>query len=255
MIRQKLTLMILFVPLFANASTLYINEAFDINNITGINGELGSTPGSTFQSVNLEFTASGLAMANEVTSVPASDQDVGNTLTYNLSAGGQQFDVVVAAPSSDDFVNHDGNRDKYWEDYVSIGRMDFDKDDDLEFVISSANVYGFSFSVFDNTSGGGEQITIELSDGSSQTIATSDMYATNSDSWGVPLDTYQFYSSGATIASVTFDEDSGGGGDNMGLHSMTLSGIDFAPVPVPAAVWLFGSALISLVGIKRRSSR
>ena len=250
MIKKILAVMALSVPLLVNASTLYINQSLDINNIVGVNGELGSTSGASFQTANIAFTASGIAMANEVTSVPGSDQGVGNSLTYNLAAGGQQFDINLYAPQSQDFVNHDGYRDRYWEDYMSIGRMNNHKNDDVGFVISSGNVYGFSFTVFDNTSRGGEQITVELSDGSSQTLWTSNRFATNSDSWGVPLDTYQFYSSGATITSVFFNEDSGG--DNVGLHSMTLSGVDFAPVPVPTAVWLFGSALISLVSIKRR---
>ena len=251
MIKKILAVMALSVPLLANAATLYVNQPLDINNIVGVNGEVGSTPGSALQTVNIAFTANGMAMANEVTSVPGSDQGVGNTLTYNLAAGGQQFDISVQAPQSQDFVNHDGYHTKYWEDYMSIGRMSTDQNDDVEFVISSGNVYGFSFSVFDNTSRSGEQITVELSDGSSQTLATSNMFATNSDSWGVPLDTYQFYSSGATITSVFFNEDSPG--DNVGLYSMELSGVDFAPVPVPAAMWLFGSALISLVAIKRRN--
>jgi hypothetical protein len=38
-----------------------------------------------------------------------------------------------------------------------------------------------------------------------------------------------------------------------GSSSLNLSGdtLDFTPVPVPAAVWLFGSALVSLVGVRR----
>jgi hypothetical protein len=32
----------------------------------------------------------------------------------------------------------------------------------------------------------------------------------------------------------------------------TIQGVDLAPVPVPAAVWLFGSGLIGLVGVARR---
>ena len=31
-----------------------------------------------------------------------------------------------------------------------------------------------------------------------------------------------------------------------------IQGVDLAPVPVPAAVWLFGSDLIGLVGVARR---
>ncbi len=38
-----------------------------------------------------------------------------------------------------------------------------------------------------------------------------------------------------------------------GSSSLDLSGdtLDFTPVPVPAAVWLFGSALIALTGVRR----
>jgi hypothetical protein len=38
-----------------------------------------------------------------------------------------------------------------------------------------------------------------------------------------------------------------------GSSSLDLSGdtLDFTPVPVPAAVWLFGSALIALTGFRR----
>jgi hypothetical protein len=35
---------------------------------------------------------------------------------------------------------------------------------------------------------------------------------------------------------------------------LTAQGADVAPVPVPAAVWLLGSGLVGLVGLRRRSN-
>lgn len=39
---------------------------------------------------------------------------------------------------------------------------------------------------------------------------------------------------------------------NFDMTSMTVTNITVAPVPVPAAVWLFGSGLLGLVGVARR---
>ncbi len=33
-----------------------------------------------------------------------------------------------------------------------------------------------------------------------------------------------------------------------------VSGIEFSAVPVPAAIWLFGTALIGFIGISRRTN-
>ncbi len=41
---------------------------------------------------------------------------------------------------------------------------------------------------------------------------------------------------------------------SFGDISGTVQGVDLQPVPVPAAVWLFGSGLIGLVGIARRKA-
>jgi hypothetical protein len=50
-------------------------------------------------------------------------------------------------------------------------------------------------------------------------------------------------------ARVPFDDPSNFGGVQYALH---LEGTIGAAVPVPAAVWLFGSGLLGLVGIARR---
>ena len=39
---------------------------------------------------------------------------------------------------------------------------------------------------------------------------------------------------------------------NFDASSLTITGYEAAVVPVPAAVWLFGSGLLGLVGVARR---
>jgi len=45
----------------------------------------------------------------------------------------------------------------------------------------------------------------------------------------------------------------GGGGTNQ--QNYRLDDMVYSPVPVPAAVWLFGSGLIGLIGVARRKAR
>jgi len=64
--------------------------------------------------------------------------------------------------------------------------------------------------------------------------------------WDSSLSTFTFVTSAAAIVegnwySITFGDVTG-----------TIQGVDLAPIPVPAAVWLFGSGLIGLVGVARR---
>ena len=63
----------------------------------------------------------------------------------------------------------------------------------------------------------------------------------------------QALSDGTAIASLTLQSDPVAGFDTngAGLDFSTLT-LATAPVPVPAAVWLFGSGLIGLIGIARR---
>jgi hypothetical protein len=47
------------------------------------------------------------------------------------------------------------------------------------------------------------------------------------------------------------------GGEGFGFGDSYGYNLDasFAPVPVPAAVWLFGSALMGIAGLRRRRAR
>jgi len=53
---------------------------------------------------------------------------------------------------------------------------------------------------------------------------------------------------------ISFEEE-----DDSGFFSASLDNVSFttnvSPVPVPAAVWLFGSGLIGLIGMKKKSSK
>jgi hypothetical protein len=41
-------------------------------------------------------------------------------------------------------------------------------------------------------------------------------------------------------------------GDGLQFDRLRFGLVDFTPVPVPAAVWLFGSGLVGLAGLARR---
>ena len=59
----------------------------------------------------------------------------------------------------------------------------------------------------------------------------------------------------AYTATVPVGDPSGFGGVHYGLNLVgTISG-DLTAVPVPAAVWLFGSGLLGLVGVARRKAK
>lgn len=56
------------------------------------------------------------------------------------------------------------------------------------------------------------------------------------------------------IFTLTFAiGDFGDGGADSGVYLADLHGVQ--PVPVPATVWLFGSGLLALMGIRRRKRR
>ena len=44
-------------------------------------------------------------------------------------------------------------------------------------------------------------------------------------------------------------------GNNTGINALTINGDVVATVPVPAAVWLFGSGLVGLIGMRKKSSK
>jgi hypothetical protein len=75
-------------------------------------------------------------------------------------------------------------------------------------------------------------------------------YSTSFDatSWGVS--TADWLTILSDVALFGFPTDAFDGADTIGVDNVALSTIN--PVPVPAAVWLFGTALIGFVGMSRR---
>lgn len=73
--------------------------------------------------------------------------------------------------------------------------------------------------------------------------------------WPVTLPpTMGSYNSATGAYSLSWDVDIMVGGSSKGIASIILEG-GVTVVPVPAAVWLFGSGLLGLVGVARRRQR
>lgn len=59
---------------------------------------------------------------------------------------------------------------------------------------------------------------------------------------------------GAAVFGLTLNAMADGFGDNLAAEVGTLPTVQITAVPVPAAIWLFGSALCGVATIRRRSS-
>lgn len=93
----------------------------------------------------------------------------------------------------------------------------------------------------------------------SYTNADDDSYAFGGyptlDFSGGPLPTLDFWHTGSTdFISQIGQFDGYDGITSPGTVSGVWTQFEMTPVPVPAAVWLFGSGLLGLVGIARRKS-
>jgi hypothetical protein len=106
-------------------------------------------------------------------------------------------------------------------------------------VFTDNNDGSWNAEVFDVTSTSGGSITLS---------------GNNSFSLGMNWGTGYFGDTNASLTSspdtylIVFEGLDGSGGR---LSGNTLA-VDLAPIPIPAAIWLFGSGLLGLVGIARR---
>ena len=135
---------------------------------------------------------------------------------------------------------------------------------DVNFLVSQPFVetHGFELAVFDESAVTSINVSNEITDTSSIINLTLDgpFQGINGPTYqGLLSLNYNFIMGLSADSGTTWIADSGSSfGVNTALIEFNVSGvnealvIDVAPVPVPAAVWLFGSGLIGLAGIARR---
>lgn len=112
----------------------------------------------------------------------------------------------------------------------------------------SDGVYGVGLDVFGDEMVAGITAFVTFGDGSTMNYAIPDAAQGQFPFWGITDD--------ALIASIHF-----GGRDGatsavlrMALDNLTIGSMgDMPAVPIPAAIWLFASALVGLAGLRRRA--
>jgi hypothetical protein len=243
------------------ASTISFNENLSAADIAAGNGYLDYS----WENVYLYTNTDELIRANEVSSTPSGNQSLGSKLTYSnfaLNSAGDSTTVTLRTGQSGATFVH-GEEEPgtdpggWYKDFISVGDMDNYENDNFYIEFSTQNVFGASFSVFENGNRAGEKIRVRLWDGTEATIGTTDMYEqlnSGDDSHWI-IDSYTVDALGSGIRQIFFDEDSGG--DDIGVigfGATVMTELTPSPVPIPAAAWLFGSALLGLVGIKRRKA-
>lgn len=141
--------------------------------------------------------------------------------------------------------------------------------DFLQFNISGLSTNGGTLALFDDTDFGGTALVIGAAGGQvTFTPSGSDWFANYGSDSILLSTTMQFslgmsWDGGATwFSDASYMSLPAGGspdsyiirfvGSNPGYVEGTTVAVDLMPVPMPAAVWLFGSGLIGLVGIARR---
>jgi hypothetical protein len=99
---------------------------------------------------------------------------------------------------------------------------------------------------------------LQTSTENSTTVSYSSLAATKYGLWGAP-DLAALGSSAVTLFGLTGNAGTGqvqsyilGSASLAANGTLTFKGNSTSPVPLPAAVWLFGSGLMGLVGVSRR---
>ena len=177
---------------------------------------------------------------------PAANGDPGSIQGVATGQGGpSQGDVVLSKYS--DYLNQDGqatgyvSASTYQEQVVGAGdigstwRLSYDaKMGNLE-----ADSSAFAYILTQDFSDGGESFN-------------------SNDSTNLPVEWLRYFVDMAITPDMVGDNLTFGfgavatGNNGSGVFYDNLEFAQVAPVPVPAAAWLFGSALIGLVGLARR---
>jgi len=139
-------------------------------------------------------------------------------------------------------------------------------------VCDSSNIVSFEFNdnLVENWSSDAGFLNLGLADGTAldaivlgfENLAGFEDPSTGvgTDIWVTLLfeaDLFDGYDPNGLPQSISLDKYVGGGGefeqdDNSGYAQFRVDAVSVSAVPVPAAVWLFGSGLLGLVGVARR---
>jgi hypothetical protein len=114
------------------------------------------------------------------------------------------------------------------------------------FTFNPGLTYSLSYQLAGNQRGAGDDSVEVFTDGGASGI----VFVTRTLSQSDPFTTFveTFTVSSTTSGRIAFR---GIGGDNQGL---LLDNVSLTAVPLPAAAWLFGTALLGMLGIGRRKA-
>jgi len=193
------------------------NQVF---NLTGLNGFI-NTLNTSYTTTNLEF---GVLAADNV-KIPGANGFKGFRIATSFDTAKTEADIDTlsgAVKSSANALNNYANQTQFSSGPV----ISFDKNDDTNI----NKVFGGSWQSY------GPYSAIALVEG-----ATVSEWLLSTPTTGSP---------GAPSATTKVKY----GDFQVSLANQTLTYAPAAPVPVPAALWLLGSALVGVTGIRRRQA-
>ena len=175
---------------------------------------VATSPGRSID--RLATTAENLILANEVSTLPVANEDLGPNLTFETAVTG--FDVTFklwASQSGSEFVFNDDSEGGVWADALSVGNINSKENDNFYInVLSNDLVSALSFELRDNTSESTEQLRIRC--------GTTDLALFDASSLPSSGGTSQFI---GIVSSTPFDEvwfDEYSGGDDMAMANPQL---------------------------------
>ena len=199
---------------------------------------------------------------NPLTNFERIDQNYGDRVTTSPDAAGHQYGFVDDGFGTTPNVElaYGGSLPSLWTtgygDLVNILFNDQDGETSLNLTLTAdpgfeVGVFSFDLASFSNA---GQTIPgLQVID----TVSNATLFSQGStDVTGTAHENFAF-SGGLFARNLTIDIDLTGLGtvsDNIGIDNVYFVQREMYPVPVPAAVWLFGSGLIGLMAIARRKN-
>lgn len=195
----------------------------------------------------LALTASASSMA-AFNLVPNGDFEAGGDSWGIEGAGGSTFAFEATGGNGGGFLKMD-NTTAAWGG-VAISTDDAAGALLADFGVAAGGTYDFEFDMIAlSGAGGGSGIKIESWNEAGFLSDTGDQVFAATSSWTSHSYTYTIDAAATRLKIVLLgiNADSVMGYDNVGIEG------GVTPVPVPAAAWLFGSALAGLVAVRRKN--